>query len=442
MRTRRGALALVATLGTAVMLATTAFGAPPARMEGAGNAATGTGEVLLRASWTFTPELQNALDRSVATQRLGASVPLADVLDDSTTVLTSRPSGGLLRWKGACGRWDDIIKPLDRKKRVSAWCFDRTDQSSVSWVPQGVASTAEASANGRVQGQRATAVSWYRRTIPDKSSRGIRVSLFRTPTGGRTVHYNHVALVVPSVDAKGYLTFSDLRIHAGGLAWYGPYLFVPDTSRGVRVFDTRQIHPVALGSSTGAARAAATPTAVDARYVVFQVGTYLMPRKGCGGVAPLPLCFSTLSIDRSTSPPRLVAAEFLSKSEYGSLRRGASVAAWDLGPDSLPALESDGITARSDNVLINYAHSLQGLAVDQTRREMYTSSSTIKNGWFWYERDGDGKAPRKTSEWPAGAESLTVGRSGKLWSVSELVYRRVVFSVKACEMRGGGKRCS
>jgi hypothetical protein len=36
-------------------------------------------------------------------------------------------------------------------------------------------------------------------------------------------------------------TYRAINVHAGGVAWYGNYLYVADTEAGLRVFDLRKI---------------------------------------------------------------------------------------------------------------------------------------------------------------------------------------------------------
>jgi hypothetical protein len=51
--------------------------------------------------------------------------------------------------------------------------------------------------------------------------------------------YRHVLLVEPYRDRAGNPSFRAVPVHAGGIAWYGHYLYVADTYAGFRVFDTR-----------------------------------------------------------------------------------------------------------------------------------------------------------------------------------------------------------
>lgn len=81
-------------------------------------------------------------------------------------------------------------------------------------------------------------VSWHdKRTEPKK---GVRIT-FLEPNARK---YRHVLLVYPYTNSKGNPSYEIVGrpqggINAGGVLWYGNYLYVADTTRGVRVFDMR-----------------------------------------------------------------------------------------------------------------------------------------------------------------------------------------------------------
>ena len=133
------------------------------------------------------------------------------------------------------------------------WCFDDADtgtvggdqgSGNVEWMPQGVTTVADAQADERWGDRQAVLVSWYDKRLGDE--KGVRVSFLDPETG----LYQHVLLVYPYVAENEDPTYEILqtpqngdrpRIHAGGIAWYGNYLYVADTVRGIRVFDMRYI---------------------------------------------------------------------------------------------------------------------------------------------------------------------------------------------------------
>jgi hypothetical protein len=83
-------------------------------------------------------------------------------------------------------------------------------------------------------------VSWYDDAVAPR--KGVRVT-FLDPN---TKRYRHVLLVYPYIRKNGWPSYEIVGrpqggIHAGGILWYGNYLYVVDTRRGIRVFDMRYI---------------------------------------------------------------------------------------------------------------------------------------------------------------------------------------------------------
>ena len=400
----------------------------------------------------LTPEIELALSEAQTAGALGPAVPLGQVLDDRTRVRnTTQPwySGGTLTWKSGCGKRDNDLKALDRKKRLAGWCWPAAEQESGSlrrsnWVPQGIASTREASASGLVAGRRATAVSWYAGSGGRATEVGSRVTFFRTPGARSSVPFTHVTLAQPITNGDNLLDLRPVFAHAGGIAWSGPYLFVPQTGFGIRVFDVRRIHLVENGPELGASLDGGVLQGGGARYVMLEVARYgqLGGALGCRGARLLPLCFSTVSIDRSVAPPRLVVAEYLTQRDMKRLRRGAGIARWVLRPDGLPLADATGV-ATSDPVSISYTYATQGLVAIGSTSQYYFSAGDIGKGWFVWERTGDRRRPVITQGWPRGPQSLTRDPvTRRLWSVSEVPGRRTVFWVNECEMRRLKGRCT
>ena len=70
---------------------------------------------------------------------------------------------------------------------------------------------------------------------------GVRISIVDMETD--PPQYRHVLLIEPHRAANGALSQGQAEydgvnpdaLHAGGLVWYGPYLYVADTHEGMRV---------------------------------------------------------------------------------------------------------------------------------------------------------------------------------------------------------------
>ena len=320
----------------------------------------------------------------------------------------------------------------------SRWfCFDAADsgdgQGRLEWVPQGVSTAADA---GTGEG---LLVSWYDDAVEPK--KGVRVS-FLNPV---TQRYRHVLLAYPYVDAGGRPTYEIVGrpqggIHAGGILWYGDYLYVVDTTRGVRVFDTRFIFDLEQspdGDTSDKGRigwAAGAYRGFGYRYVMPQVDAWVNaagpdaePVFRCTGTgAPK---FSYLSVDRSVEPHRMITGEFCrGEGDVGRVTR------WPLDAGTgRPVVSGDGLVHASE------AYRLAG---DQIQ-------GAVSVGDTWYlsrtqRREGPGElivgrpdagptgTLQATETRPAGIGpedlAFTPG-DNRLWTVTEFPRLRMLYGV-------------
>ena len=187
-----------------------------------------------------------------------------------------------------------------------AFTWEAGDASVTYWVPQGL--------TGATAGAREyVVVSWHYDELhladdpspPPSGDKGARLSFADAKTLGGDVPYRHLLLVEPDA-AKGFVS---VDIHVGGLAWFGPYLYVADTSRGLRVFDTRKLVSVSTAAACAAqvGKVGAEVCAHGYAYALPQVGAYFYP---AGTDASCRAKFSYLSLDATTDPPSLLAGEY------------------------------------------------------------------------------------------------------------------------------------
>jgi 5-methylphenazine-1-carboxylate 1-monooxygenase len=121
---------------------------------------------------------------------------------------------------------------------VAAFCWESGDNSTTDWYPQGITTSADANTDGQYEGKTVILASWYYSGSGD--NKGVRTS-FADYGNPSALRYRHVLLVEPYKDATGNANFRAVPVHAGGIVWYGHYLYVADTRGGFRVFDTRHI---------------------------------------------------------------------------------------------------------------------------------------------------------------------------------------------------------
>ena len=273
---------------------------------------------------------------------------------------------------------------------VSSFKWSDRDNGG-AWIPQGITGSAAATDDGLIDGHRALLVSWYKK-IESSPARVSFVNADSLDGGGAT--YNSATLVIPSGR-----TVRPIKSHAGGIAWYGHYLFVAETDVGVRVFDTNYI--------LGAAKL--PPTAdLNAPYVLPQVG-YYEQSKGAK------LTFSFVETDRSS--PALITGK------YADLARNRRIVRWPLDPATgLPGLQANGAWKMP-------ATNVQGGLMHKGR---LLASSSYRPGGGGIGELVAGNPDQDASHWawPDGAEDLHyAGTSNRVYSLTEKKGDRIVFAI-------------
>jgi len=405
--------------------------------------ATGAGQFAL--SWVDldTPAIRAAVDSANARGALLGNRTITQVLAGANRTLAYKTSSACTSAKASIAKLDDAAH------RVGAWCFDSADQDagrsldSSDWVPQAVASSNEAAVGGYA-GPSAVAVTWYQ-PRPDHTAGAMddpqndRVTFVNTPASGASATYRHVLLVEPVVE-NGKLNLRRVKMHAGGIAWYGNILYVASTGGGMRAFDIRRIFAV---HTTKDVVGLDTSTPSDAglygesfAYVILQVANYKKTDAACNrspAATNAGLCFSGITVNRSASPVSLISYEYRTQAEMVAAKVGSRIVHWPLDASTgLLARAADG-NVHSGKLFVTPTYQVQGVSIDHATFFMSTSQS---GGTFYREIDGDGVAP-DTSAWVQGAENTsftTTSFGNRLWSVTEVPGRRMLFWVYTSEM--------
>ncbi|MEV4342898.1 hypothetical protein AB0J83_00260 [Actinoplanes sp. NPDC049596] len=340
------------------------------------------------------------------------------------------------------------------------FCWNPSDANTVGgayeWVPQGVTTVADAQADELWGSRQAVLVSWYdsNHQSDDNVTKGVRVSF----VDANTNQYQHVLLAYPYISSSGGVPTWEAvttpqsgdhgSLHAGGIVWYGNYLYVADTVQGFRVFDMRYIFDIKAAEEQGLGDTAATSTtgynpltgkwsSYGYRYVMPQVdwlvsdlGDYSGKDNDCSATGTPK--FSSVSLDRS-SGPSLITSEYCANTggnnptadEYGRIAR------WPL--DSATGLlkrDSDG-KVRATAAYRSPARYIQG--------------ATAYNGKFYLSQTGGGEngmaqlleaTPSNgvlsvsKARWAGiGSEDLSVWPSkSEIWTVTEFAGKRVVYT--------------
>ncbi|MDB4941567.1 MAG: hypothetical protein JWP97_1101 [Labilithrix sp.] len=289
------------------------------------------------------------------------------------------------------------------------------DDANETWTPQGLSGSADAAPSGLVEGRRILLSAWYY-TPPAGSTyeKGVRVAVLDV-TDPAAPRYRFALLVEPkgSVAAP---TFAPVLVHAGGLVWIGDLLYVPVTATGFRVFDMKHILATTtdvdeIGCSAGVCRGGLY------KYVIPQIGSYT----DTSACAPI---YSSVSLDRSTSPPTLLASEYCGGTACGGKPLAGRAYRWPLDPAT--GRLSSGIFWPSEAMLLGQQQ-VQGTA---SRAGVYymSSSAPAASAGALYRVKGGKSA---TSTWLDFPEDLMVDApNGLLWTQSEGVGTRVVAGMK------------
>lgn len=349
---------------------------------------------------------------------------------------------------------------------VRKYCWEPDDATSTEWIPQAVSGVSDAQQDEKWGTERPVLIGAYDSENPGRANgctasesdacneKGIRVT-FLDPA---TDKYRHVLLAWPYVNNPGNTSFDAVHasenpqqngIHAGGMVWYGNYLYVADTMNGVRVFDMRYIMdlnpdgdpetddptPDGLKSNVRDKRQVGRQNNVwysyGYRYVMPQVATWTFAATQYNSHT-VTTCqdrgapkASYLSLDRSASPDQLVMGEYCRAS--ASLPSTGRLSAFPLNDETGEIASSGGVTTVADWGNYLPQEGIQGAARYRddfflNQSHLYSNGSLFRGGL-----DANGQLKVVGAEVPTavGPEDLyvehgeTTGEPPLLWSVSE-----------------------
>jgi hypothetical protein len=295
-----------------------------------------------------------------------------------------------------------------------AWTWERHDVVTRRWWPQGLTWNVEPTEAGD---RDVMAVSWYSKNI-DGVGKGTRISFLDLEAR----RYRHVLLVQPVIGADGRVDLQPLKAHAGGIVWWGPYLHIAGTRKGiytarlgdiVRIPDEKRVPDRSRIGRDGD------------RLTTFDYD-YLLPvrfaYRAFNDEGYDPLRYSFLSLDRSPDGPYLVAGE------YGRRKQSTRLARYPLDPATYHLISGEDGFARPLLLDDQGEQGMQGAAIVGGRWYV-TSSRGAGLGTLYVGRPGRFRqhrwalpiGPEDISYWPA---------TDLLWSVTEHPWLRWIYSVK------------
>jgi hypothetical protein len=326
---------------------------------------------------------ENVDEIDAASQRLGRGVGLSGVLSDlNRRAARARVPGLAVEW---------------------GFTWDHTDQRSERWWPQGITTSADASDTEVVDGRRLLVTSWYSHKVGGQNH-GSRISVIDLDS----LEYRHVLLVVPQQRPGGGVELKPLLVHAGGLAWAGPYLHVAGTRSGL--FTCRIDDIIRLDT---------TEDTFGHRYVLpvrfaYQAHTHEGVEK---------MRYSFLSLDRSSPQPHLLAGE------YGRGQMTRRLARFPLDPETYHLSAGDDGSSRPVWLDQRGVGHMQGAVVVRDRYYVTVSRGRHLLGKVYAGQPGAFHGFRWTV--PVGPEDLAYWPSTDLlWSLTEYPHKRYVFAVR------------
>ena len=308
----------------------------------------------------------------------------------------------------------------------TGFSFDSGDDNDCTNFPQGITTSRDAvgTANsGNYDGHQLILVSWYTKDGCDGASSRSRITLVDWDATYPN-KYRKVLLVEPTGTTTAP-DFKDIKIHAGGVSWFGDYLYVADTGRGMRVFDMRKILKTNTGGTAGqiGRQNATTYYAHNYAYVLPQIGTITAATTSGRNLA-----WSSISLDRVSRS--IVMTEYTCASgcaDYPNRPPRAVRFPFAAGATTFAAS-----TTASQALQLPW-YKLNGVASHNNR--WWFNSSGSKQLYYWTPSAGP-----HTYAWVSGGESISYWEDATeadlLWSLQEQVGHRNVFAVKQANFDG------
>lgn len=304
--------------------------------------------------------------------------------------------------------------------------FDSGDNADCTNYPQGITTSRDAvgTANsGNYDGHQLILVSWYTKDGCGGSSSRSRITLVDWDASYPN-EYRKILLVEPTGTAQAP-SFKDITIHAGGVSWYGDYLYVADTDRGMRVFNMTNILETDTGGATDqiGRQSDGTYRAHNYAYVLPQVGSVTGAT-----TSGTPLAWSSISLDRVDRS--IVMTEYTCASGCtGYPNRAPRAVRFPFAPGATTFAPT---TTASQALRLPW-YRLNGVASHNGR--WWFNSSGARRLYYWTPASGP-----HTYSWVSAGESLSYWEDPAgpdlLWSLQEGVGHRNVFAVEQASYDG------
>ncbi len=291
------------------------------------------------------------------------------------------------------------------------------DMSTEDWVPQALTAGVSGSTNVAI-------ASWHYAptTAPEK---GVRISVADiSDMSLSAVNYRHVLLVRPTSSGN----FTIIPEHGGGLAWYGNYLYMADTSDGIRVFDLTQIREVSTSTTceTAIGQVGSVWCAYGYKYVLPQVSAYVVPSTITSPCRPK---FSWLGKDTRGTTDVVLSGEYCNNTGTGCPYDGSTpglggrLYRWPVDSTTYRLKTVSGSVTPERAYILNEPN-VQGVApiMTTTATTSYWLSSTRYGGALFKVSTGASRTAylSGSGQWARMPEGMHATGSGtNLWTITE-----------------------
>ncbi|WP_206784864.1 hypothetical protein [Amycolatopsis sp. MtRt-6] len=299
---------------------------------------------------------------------------------------------------------------------TKSMCWDADRAGTKTWSPQGITTSGDADDDGKWGDDKIILSGWHGTDeLGRYNDARIQAINYNDPA---KPSYRMLYLAVPNSTGS---SFSAAQAHMGGMAWYGDKIYVTaegNTSTAIRVFSTKHILQMTDTTSNSIGKTSGGYAAYTYKYAMMQVGYYTYAGGTCSMASDTGVpCFSSMSLDRSTTPASVVTTEYFSdQSLHGRLYR------YPMGTDFLLSASSSG-TVGATEALRSSVGNMQGVLSNNGKYYVAHSSATI-NGQLWTQTTAKSSSATcgtgTTACWAVHPEALTYDWStGLVWSQSE-----------------------
>ncbi|MGW3967667.1 hypothetical protein ACWED2_48165 [Amycolatopsis sp. NPDC005003] len=303
---------------------------------------------------------------------------------------------------------------------TKAMCWDADRAGSTAWVPQAITTSGDADGDGMWGADKVILSGWHGTdelsTEHENRYNDARIQAINYNDPAKP-SYRMLYLAVPNSTGS---SFSAAEAHMGGMAWYGDKIYVTavgNTSTAIRVFSTKHILQMTDTTSGAIGKTSSGYAAWTYKYAMMQIGYYSYAGGTCNMDSDTAVpCFSSMSLDRTTSPASIVTSEYFKETNlHGRLFR------YPMGDDFLLAASSGTVPATE--AFRSNVGNVQGVLSNGGKWYVAHSSATI-NGQLWTQTTAKSTSATcgtgTTACWAMHPEALTYDSStGLVWSMAE-----------------------